>query len=391
MKFLRGLLVFFLIIVIIGGLGYIGWNYYYMPYMGNTGNLPSATPPANTPADTNQGSMGNMQMPGQGNTGTTTMPGHGNMGTQTPAAQNTGYSALALQNKDRLTQVVATINQALDLITMDPYSRLTLPDGTNEAAAQQAPQGGGTVNIYPNGNNAVNVNPATPSAATTGTTPAAPSAATGMTADANFVYDQAKLEQLHRGIFKLAQGVMLLNQLNSNLTLQAGLMEANPPTYQSYIDRYNTTMLNKTKLNNAINMINEASDMVNVNPYASRNGYQYDVQAMDRLHRGIYKLAQGMVLASELDEEFAKQMVSAVTAAQYLYSTGSMSGMNMNMPMQTGLSSLFNSANLASILNLILVILIVTLILSIFGAISQMLKGKKRLKDNESHNDSSNI
>lgn len=383
MKFFRGLLVFFLILVIIGGLGYIGWTYYYMPYMSQAGNMPSTTPSTTTQTDTSQNMQGNM--------GTMTMPGHGGMTTQTtPVSPNAAFSAVALQNKDNLTRVISTINQALDLITMDPYSKLTVPDGTNEAAVQQqrlTAQGGGTVNIYPNGNNAVNVNPTPAAAAATARTPATEAS---LPADVNFVYDQAKLEQLHRGIFKLAQGVMLLNQLNSNLTMQAGMMEANPPTYQNYIDRYNTTMVNKTKLNNAISMINEASDLVNVNPYASRNGYQYDVQAMDRLHRGIYKLAQGMVLASELDEDFTKQMAIATTAAQYLYSTGSMSGMNMNMP-TNGWSSLFSSTNLVFILNLILVILIVTLILSIFGAIGQMLRGKKRNKDNEAHHDSANI
>ncbi len=386
MKLLRGLLIFFLLLVIVGGVGYIGWTYFYMPNMGQTGNMPPAASPTPTPTETNQNMQGNM--------GTMPMPGHGGMTAQTATVgPNAAFSAVALQNKGNLTQVISTINQALDLITMDPYSKLTVPERTIGTAAQQqtsAAQGGGTVNIYPNGNNAVNVNPAPTTGTGVGTTPAAAAPIPGLPVDISFVYDQAKLEQLHRGIFKLAQGVMLLNQLNSNLTMQAGVMEANPPTYQNYVDRYNMTLLNKAKLNNAIGMINEATDLVNVNPYASRSGYQYDVQAMDRLHRGIYKLAQGMVLASELDEDFTKQMAIATTAAQYLYSNGSMSGMSMNMP-ATGWGSFFGPINLASLFNLILVILIISLILSIFGAIGQTLGGKKHGKDSDKHRDSTNI
>ena len=210
--------------------------------------------------------------------------------------------------------------------------------------------------------------PTMPNMGNTGTMNASPS---------NYVYDQTKLEQLHRGIVRLAQGTMYLTQLNDDITLQASTIEPNNNNYQTYIDRYSKLIKNKAKLNNAVSLINQATEFVNVNPYGGTNGYQYNAQYMDQMHRGIYTLAQAMVLANNLNEDLTGQMVQAVTSAQnaiYNNNMGNMPGMNNT----SSWANLFNPTSISTVFNLILVIMIVILIISVFGALGHMLKKSNR-------------
>jgi len=58
---------------------------------------------------------------------------------------------VATENKDRLTEAVDTLNQAMELITIDPYSKITLP-----TESPQMPQKG-TINIFPKDDSTVNI------------------------------------------------------------------------------------------------------------------------------------------------------------------------------------------------------------------------------------------
>ncbi len=388
MKFLKGLLVFVLIVIIVGGLGYIGWTMFFMPNspytlnwgMGNMSGMntqqSTQTPSGQTAGNSNQqmtgmggmsGMQGNQSSSGQNNT------------IQNNTSQNIPLNTLAIQNKDKLNQAVGTINQAIDLITIDPYSRITVPNITMLPGSMQGQQNqpGGTVNVYPGGNSTVNV---TPPAGNTGnnnnnnSTQFANNNTAAMIEqqNANYVYDQGKLQQLNNGIYTLAQGIMLVNQLSDDLTIQSSTVEVTPQTYQTYINRYNTALLNKTKINNAISMINQAFTLVNVNPYGSVNGYQINIPEMQKLHLGVYKLAQGMTMLKGLNDDFTVQMAQAAYNAQRLASgtatSDSMSGMNM-----TG-----NRINFTTIFNIVLIVMVVGLVLGVFGAIISMFRYKPR-------------
>ncbi len=354
LRFLRGLLSFLLVIVILGGIGYIGYNYVQMQGLyPNTYNqhAQNTQAPANNNTQNAHSGM-NMSPGGTGQQGIT-------------------YTAFVLQSKDKLSELIGLITQAVDSITMDPYSRITVHGNANNVQTGQ--QGGASINIYPNASTSVNVSPPA------NTAPQAPdntaTAANTMTGGSGYVYDQGKLEQLHSGIFKLAQGIMLLNQLNDDLTMQSTIVESTSLGYQNYINRYQMVLRNKTKLNNAINLITDGSNLININPYASANGYQYDATYMDKLHSGIYKLAQGIIMASELNEDLTYQMARDATSAQSIYNNMLNTG-NKNMTTNPGWGINLNSTSLAFVFNLILVIFIVTLILGIFGAIGQLFKGK---------------
>jgi hypothetical protein len=378
MKVIRALFIFILVIIIVGGIGYITWSMYgpndiasIFPWNTDQG--------ANT---TDSNAQGNMNMPGMDTTGNDPMTP--TTGTDTQNTNKLTFNAISLQNREKLMEVQSMVNQAIELITMDPYSRVTIPSSmSNNMQMPQTQNSTGTINIYPNGTNSLSITPPTTGggAATTGTTdatmPNMPNTGNMNGSPNNYVYDQGKLEQLHRGIVRLAQGTMYLTQLNDEMTLQASTIEPNYNNYQIYIDRYSKLIKNKAKLNNALTSINQATELVNVNPYGGTNGYQYNAQYMDQMHRGIFTLAQAMVLASDLSEDLTGQMVQAVTSAQnaiYNNNMGNMPGMNNT----SSWANLFNPTSISTVFNLILVIMVVILIISVFGALGHMLKKSNR-------------
>ncbi|KNY28068.1 hypothetical protein [Pseudobacteroides cellulosolvens] len=319
------------------------------------------------------------------------MPHDQTSGQQTPqenTSKNTQLNTIAVQNRDKLNQAIGTINQAIDLISIDPYSKATLPQaninnmqmGTNQG---QAGQGTGTINIYPGGNSSVNIAPNGNNTTNNQATPAPNNQGTvNMQQNQNYVFDQGKLEQLHTGIFTLSQGIMVINQLNDDLLAQSVIVEQNPPNYDTYVARYNTAIQNREKLYNAINKLSQASILVNVNPYASSVGYSYSKDAMGQIHQGVYKLAQGMAMLSNLSEEFTNQMVQASISVQGTTGASSHTGMISG---NQWLNGLFGNVSMITIFNIILVVLMIGLVLGVLGAIMSMLRksdNKKNLDGN---------
>lgn len=389
MKFFKGLLAFFLILIIVGGLGYIGWTMFFMPNspyvlnwgMGNMNGMnqqSTQTPSGQTTTNSNQemagmggmsGMQGHQSSSGQANT------------TQNNTNQNVPLNTQAIQNKDKINQAIGIINQAIDLITIDPYSRITIPDAAMlpESMPSQPNQSNGTVNVYPGGNSTVNVTPQSGNNNPNKTTPPANNnTAMIQHQNANFVYDQGKLQQLNNGIYTLAQGIMLVNQLNDDLTIQSSTVEVNPQTYQTYINRYNTALQNKTRINNAISMINQAFTLVNVNPYGSLNGYKINIPEMQKLHQGVYKLAQGMTMLKGLNDDFTVQMAHAAYQIQVLSSSNTSAHSNM-AGMNTSTSGL--NLNLTTIFHIVLIVMVVGLVLGVLGAIVSMFRYKQSKGD----------
>ncbi|MDS1029276.1 hypothetical protein RDV78_01995 [Bacillota bacterium LX-D] len=330
MKLLKNIIGFFLILIIVGGIGYLGWSYFKMngTHMGM--NMTSDN-------NTNQNQKNNVPL-----------------------------NTIAIQNKDKMNQALSLINQAIDQITIDPYSQTTVPNSTNGTN-----QGNGTTNIYPSGNNSINIAPTGNSSTQT---PAATSTGKADTNQQNksYVYDQNALQQVHNGIFVLAQSLSYLNDLNDDLISQAAIAEPSMPTYDTYVAKYNLALQNRTKLTFAMNMLDQASTLINVNPYGSPNGYEYNVQEMRQLHQGIYKLAQGMVVLNRLKQDFMNQMVQASTQAQ--------NTMTMGNQMSMGNNGYFS---IQTIFSIILVIMLLGLIGGILGAVLSMIKKNKTEKNME--------
>ncbi|MGE5416499.1 MAG: hypothetical protein ACM3UZ_07040 [Acidobacteriota bacterium] len=354
MEILRRLLIFILVLIIVGGLGYIGYSEFYMKGMkhGSMNMTPSTTEQPKT---------------------TTTTP-------------ETKPNATAAANRDQLQNALTTVDQAMDLITVDPYSKTTVPNSLFMPGNRngQYNQGTGTINIYPDGNSSVNVTPPK-----TGTTTDQNTANTNNTGNAspntNYVFDENRLIRLHSAIFNLAQGRIVLDELNADLSDQAAAAEANPPDQTTWMNRYNAALQNRNKLESAIRMLNQINVLVNDNPYASPNGYQYDTSAMEQLHRGIYNLAQGMRTLNKLDQDFTNQLGQASAMIQTSDMSGMMSMPGMNMPS----SGLLAGLNMGTILTVLMVIIVMILIISILNYMMNLLRaGRVQPSDGPREGDS---
>ena len=238
------------------------------------------------------------------------------------------FNMLAAQNKDKLTQATVTLTQAMDMITTDPYSQITMPSrGEGQTAVQQ-----GNVNVTPGTGVTVNIAPGAH-----GQQPRQPESPA-----ANIVFDQSKMEQLHNGIFKFSQAIVVLQELNNDLADQSMMVESNPPDERTYMIRYNLTLQNRNKMNQVNRLLQEAMVLVNVNPYAPATGYVYNTQKMQQLHLGIFELAKSALVLSRMSEDFNQQLTQISSEARMLrlQSPQSMQGMQ-GMQMQHGNTSVF--------------------------------------------------
>lgn len=367
MKFFKGLIAFLLIVIIVGGVGYLAYNLYFVNLMpGNEMNMSSdkmGDTSNNTANDTTNGTNNNSDMSDMDMSS-------GNMN-QPVAIPNPEDG----KNREKLNEAIALINKAMDQITIDPYSQATITDASGmKMNGSMGSQVTGTINIYPSDNSSVNITPndAAPEAASSQPTMAGMNMedSTKDTGKTNYVYDQMKLQQLHSGIYTIAQGLAAIEELNDNLLGQSMTLEEQPFTYQTYVFRYNKALQNKAELEKVMSLLESASILINVNPYASESGYTIDSGSMNQLHEGVYKFAQGMALLESLNQDFISQMTAASMNAQNEVSFMGQMNMSSSSPQILG------GINFSTIINIILIVLIIGLIIGILGAILNLFKHK---------------
>jgi len=363
MNVLRKLLVFVLVVIIVGGLGYIGYSMFYTDHSGHL--------------------TGSTQKTGQGGASPVTPP----TSQPTNSGQlNNPSAAFAQQNRDTLVKAIGNLNEAISLMTVDPYApgknEFTSSAGTPGSTGStnvpnnpvNSPQ---TINIYPQNNQSVNILPS----AASGANPVnnqniMPMSNNGVTVD------QQKMQQLHSGLFKLSQGMAILGQLSDSLGQQAedvSIQGLSLP--QQYSLLHNQTVQNRSRLNEAMAFVNEATTLVNVNPYQINGASSYERDKMNQVHEGVMKLAQGSALLNQLNEVLANQAIFAAnnaTQTQHAPAAGQ-TGSAMNGTQAGALGGLFQSlatsGNLTVVFNLILILLLVGLIVGIAGAIYSLIKG----------------
>ncbi|HMM21515.1 MAG TPA: hypothetical protein PKA10_12415 [Selenomonadales bacterium] len=299
---------------------------------------------------------------GAANQGRAGMDGHQMPGMGGPVPSP--FNATASDNRANLNQALTSFNQAIDLITIDPYSQITMPNRMSDYPRDNTT--GSTPGTTNKENVTININPPTTGTAP-GTTTAPPGAppARDLPPSVNIVFDQYKLEQVHDGIFKLSQAQMLLNELNNDLADQSMMGEANPPDQQTLVARYNLTLNNRNKLTLANRLLREAAVLVNINPYAPQSGYVFNNQRMQQLHQGITELAKSTVMLNRLNEEFNQQlMLIANDLRMAAYS----------MPATHG-GSLFSwLGNSSLILNLAFLVIVLGIVLGVLILIKRLLR-----------------
>ncbi|MCX7922436.1 MAG: hypothetical protein N3B21_10575 [Clostridia bacterium] len=388
MKFLKNFLAFILILIIIGGAGYIGYTFLFMNHSGHSTTASQTQSSSEASGDTKS----TVQDQQSGQHSTTSSQVQNSDGQQQSNAQTAmAQSNIALQNKEKLGRSVAALNEALRLMTIDPYAPTSSTQQsmsnmqTQHGAAQPAntpvgqsnQQTGNTPVTAAQGNTTtVNIYPANSDTSNTQTNAMTQS---NSMQNMGIYYDPTKMEQLHTGLYKISVGIALLDQLNTELLSQAEYASENVQNpAQYYSNRYNLTVQNKNKLAQALTYINDAANLVNINPYISSNGLVYDKERMNQIHQSVFKLAESVAALNQLNDDFTKQAVVLSNTAQNYINNANMnnqSSAHSSHSTVTGLfGSLFDNLSMNNIVNIVLVIFIAGLIIGIFGFISSLLK-----------------
>lgn len=360
-KFFKSLLALILILVIVGGLGYIGYSYYFM-------NPSSMSANGQVDASSQNAMQDSMNMQG------------GSMADPAQPSNTVALEAVrvAMANKESLDTAIAALNEAMNYMTLDPYSPSEKTDTMGSMNEVQTPQttpapnsvqGNTTINIYPE----------------TNTTQQSTSTPNMTMTNMGTVYDATKMEQLHTGLYKLSVGMQLLGQLGNELTTQAEYANKdiqNPIQY--YSNQYTLVLQNKNKLSNALTYINEASTLVNINPYVSEKGLVYDKDRMKKIHESILKMAQGVASLNKLSDDMTMQAVNSANTAQNYANNANTNGSMGTINNTTGgiLGGISTNINMPTIVNIILILFVTMFILGLFGFIFSLLKTSTKNSSN---------
>jgi hypothetical protein len=359
--FLGGFFVFLFVIVIFGGVGFLGYN---IIYKGNMSNMNMSSD--NTSTDTKSTSKSDTNTAAANDNTNNSPTDNGG----TTAATNNSYKISQMNqimmNKQVLDSAIETINSSLKHMTLDPYAADTETGSSrnNQAANDtqldknsSATANGTTVNIYTNSSNQ-----------------------TMQMQSMGQTYDADRMEKLHSGLYKVSVGMQLLDNLRSNINIQseqAGIDVASEAEY--YLNQYYATIKEKNQLNEALTYINQAVDLININPYIDANGVVYSKEKMTQLHDSIYAIAQGVVDLNQLNDNLLQQAVQVGNLAQNAYSKSQAAVSNsMNSMSMTGTSSsLLSSLNISTILNFVLIIFVVIFIIGLLGSVLKLFKTDK--------------
>lgn len=132
--------------------------------------------------------------------------------------------------------------------------------------------------------------------------------------DMGSTYDQRKMDQLHNSLYKVAEGIAVLERVNDDFAKQEELAGLNRNAYGYYLNLYRMTINNKSRLEQAINSIDEMSNLVNINPYVSSSGYVYDGDRMNSIHQSMLLMAEGITELKGLRDELTRQALNIVVA-----------------------------------------------------------------------------
>lgn len=353
-SFLSGLIVFFLIIVILGGIGYLGFN-----IIKNANGMPGMNMASDNPST----DMENSNVTDDNSKGEIVSK-EDNSQTDDKKTYKINHINQIMSNKESLSQAYETISSALDKMTLDPYATDTkkstsrnsdsMGDMNDDNSTSGDSKDKTTINIY---NSSVTDQQTT------------------QMQDMGQTYDADKMQKLHTGLYKVSVGMQLLDLLQDDITGQiekAGVDTSSKTEF--YMNQYYITLANKNKLKEALTYINEAVDLININPYIDTNGLAYDTERMAQLHDSIYVIAQGVVDLNKLNDNLLSQSVDLGILAQNAYNESQQNQDSMgNMNMSSS-----SSLNISSIITIILILFVVIFIIGLLGSMINLFKSGSR-------------
>jgi len=327
-KFLSLLLVISLVVVIAGGIGYIGYSYFSMNHSSGMSKTSSNTSSGMDPNMTSSNTASQQQI-------------QQNNSVQQNNSSVTNYSAIILKNKESLGKSIIKIKDAMKSYSFD---------------STDISQNNSNQTIMP---------------------------------DMGTKYDANKMEQLHSLLYKYAVGMTILDELYNDLERQeqyANIVVQNPVQYFTY--QSTLSVQNKSKLSDALTYINEASNLITINPYISADGTLYDNVRMTKIHNSVFNLAEGVALINILSDNLVKQNtyltnyvqeLSAVNTNQVITSSSSVNSNSVDTTSHGAMvsdpaGSTSKNAPFSNIMYIVLIIFIGGLILGAVGYVLSLSK-----------------
>jgi hypothetical protein len=361
---LSGLVVFVLIIIILGGVGYLGFN-----IITNANGMSSMSMTSNSKTTNTKSTDTKSTDTSNTDTSNETVTADNASTKDKGSTYKINQINQIVTNKDALDKAYNLIHSALGEMTLDPYAANV--DTSSSMSYQMKKQS--------NSNEGNNTNNSSQDRTTVNIyTGNVSDQQTTQMSGMGRTYDANKMQKLHSGLYKVSVGMQLLKQLQDNISAQIeqANFDAGSET-QYYINQYNTIMKDKSTLNSALTYINEAVDLININPYVDANGLVYDTDKMTTLHDSIAIIAQGVVDLNILNNNLLSQSISLGTLAQNSYNKAQLENQyaaasTMNMTSTSGI-------NISSIFTLILIVFAVIFIIGLLGSILSLFKtGDKR-------------
>lgn len=370
-SFLSGLLVFILIIIILGGVGYLGFNIITNANGMSGMNMASSSSTETKSTDSKSKDSTSMKQASNATDATDSTDKDTASTSNTENAYKVSQINQVMLNKEALDKAYDTINAALEKMTLDPYASNS--DTNGSISDQMTKQSMSMDNSQSSTQNDTNSDSKSNTTVNVYNGDAQDQSTQNQSMSMGKTYDADKMQQLHSGLYKVSVGMQLLKQLQDDVAKQieqASVDTSNQTEY--YMNQYYKTIASKNKLNNALTYINDAVDLININPYVDANGLVYDSDRMTNLHDSIYTIAQGVVDLNKLNDTLLSQSVSLGSLAQNAYlqsqqNQDSNSMNNMNMPT----SSNFNISNIVTI---VLIIFVAIFIIGFIGAILNLFK-----------------
>lgn len=356
--FFRGFIVFLLVMVIFGGVGFLGYNIIFKGNMQM--NMSSGATTENTDNTVSS------------NTKSTNM-NQNNSEEVTDTTENEYIVAqvnLLTENKQLLSKAIKTIQSSVDQMSQETYKVAGQQDSKKQDSNSNQQK-----DVSSDSSNNTTINIYTEQIAQ----PTQTQDTTGQT------YDADKMQSLHTGIYKASLGIQLLIQVSDNIDSQINKASINSTSKtEYYINQYNATLQNKNVLEQAQGYISDAIELLNINPYVDANGLAYSSIDMAAMHESLDSYAKAVVEINQLNTNMLNQTVQLGTMAQTANNQENQTQMTTsnNMNMTSSMSSGFlSNLNISSIFTVILVVFVVIFIIGLLGAVSQIFKTGKTTKE----------
>lgn len=186
-------------------------------------------------------------------------------------------------------------------------------------------------------------------------------------------------QHFHKGLYALSEAIYLLNQQSNSLEQQALLTEGTSLNYQVYFNRYNVLLQNKAELGNVLRKMNEAKSLI-LSGF-SESHLQYGAGDMQQANKTIYQMAQAFMDTEASNKWLENEVQVSAANVQQAYAALTKDS-DMQVPTHSNEISIgaFKLPSLATMLTYLFAGL---LVIGVIGTVRTLLLARTRKMEND--------